>query len=589
MGTVDSGPSDPDPSLADRHQRANYRLLKTIAKGGQAEVFRATHKVHETAWAFKRLHAKGVHEDDVARMRREVEAARRFGGHPNVMPIQDWDLDHRWFVMPLAEGTAQGFADDLTDSERLRELVTAVCAALRRPHEEGWIHRDLKPDNILRLDGRWVVADWGLGRRPHGQSSNPRRTQTGTMLGTVGFAAPELSVDAHDVGPQADVYSIGQLIGWALTGRHPRANIPLLPPQGPWSVVVEHATRYDATDRPATVDALLALVDDQLDGPAEPLVVRGRRLLAADDRATSRRLVELAAEADADHDLFHEVVVEFTDFATVPPKALAEVVRAARTVSGHSDRLIAWVLAVARYAADAAEWGLLGVAAESLFAMGGAWRSDIREWSGSLSGEAAATVAAARRGIRSRTRKRQLAWSAVGLSAAVVTVAVVLATNDRTTPDPEQPASESRTPSQLAATPQLKNFVVSWDGYPNWATCRLATGDAALTGSFPAAVIEPHAPTHAITCDNGGSLTVMFAEHLAGPWYQTVADRYRSAPAPARPVDKEKSPPADVHVFQWSSTQRALVWTDDNAHTIGVMTTDSSSVDLVTVWSRYRG
>jgi serine/threonine protein kinase len=60
------------------------------------------------------------------------------------------------------------------------------------------------------------VADWGLTRRPRGQPTNPGRTRAGTMFGTEGFADPELSADAHNAGPEADIYSIGQIIGWAL-------------------------------------------------------------------------------------------------------------------------------------------------------------------------------------------------------------------------------------------------------------------------------------------------------------------------------------------------------------------------------------
>ena len=115
----------------------------------------------------------------------------------------------------------------------LRDLVEAVCEGLRQPHADGWVHRDIKPANILLLEGRWVVGDWGLSRRPLGQSSGLRRTRTGTGFGTEGFAAPEMSGDAHDSTPATDIYSIGQLIGAVLTGRRPQANIPLLPESRP--------------------------------------------------------------------------------------------------------------------------------------------------------------------------------------------------------------------------------------------------------------------------------------------------------------------------------------------------------------------
>ena len=366
-------------------------------------------------------------------------------------------------------------------------------------------------------------------------------------------------------------------------------------------VVVRYATLPETDRRPADVDALLAMIAEQLDGATEPAVVRGRRLLSAGDPASARQLVELAAHADSDPDLFLQVVVEFSDFAAVLPSTLGEVVRGARSVPGEPGRLVDWLLAVARYAVDVAEWDLLGDAAESTFALGGGRRAEVRAWVASLSGQAASTVSAARRTIRTEKPPtgphRRSKWpfaAGAGLVAAGAAVVLVLnlPTNGGTVSPgsgPTTAGNASRTPSRLAATPQLKNFVATWDGYPSWKACTIAGGDAVLNGSFPAVVQEPHDPTHSIVCDNGGNLTAMFAEYLVGGRYQDVADRYRSAPAPARPVESEQNPPAGTHVFQWSPTRRALVWTDDNSHAIGVITTDSSSVDLATVWGRYHG
>src|SRR6266851_10242514 len=113
-----------------------------------------------------------------------------------------------------------------TRNKSASEPCRSVCEGLRRPHVEGWIHRDIKPGNLLLLDGRWVVGDWGQGRRPRGETSDPRRTRTGTGFGTEGFAAPELSDDAHEVTPATDIYSLGQLVGALLTGSSPQSNIP---------------------------------------------------------------------------------------------------------------------------------------------------------------------------------------------------------------------------------------------------------------------------------------------------------------------------------------------------------------------------
>lgn len=250
--------------VAAEGSRKDYALdPRPIASGGQATVFGAMHKPTNSRVAFKRINSRN--RNDLARMRREIEAAQLFGGHPNIMPVLDFSSAYDWFVMPLAGDSAQTMTAELSDPTLLRRLVTAVCSALQEPHQVGWIHRDLKPENILQLNQQWLVADWGLGRRPRGHTTDPHRTQAGGRFGTEGFAAPELSIDAHDVGPQADIYSIGQIIGWALTGKWPLANVPLLPPTGPWRNIVNAATRPQPSERPETVDSFLALLTHELD------------------------------------------------------------------------------------------------------------------------------------------------------------------------------------------------------------------------------------------------------------------------------------------------------------------------------------
>jgi serine/threonine protein kinase len=406
--------------LAARGARRDYALdPKPIAKGGQATVFGATHKPSGVRVAFKKLNAHGA--DDLARMRREIEAARLFGGHPNVMPVLDFSPVQDWFVMPLVSDTAQTLTATLHDSQQLRGLVTAICHALREPHQLGWIHRDLKPDNLLKQDDQWKVADWGLGRRPRGQTSDPRRTRAGGPFGTEGFAAPELSINAHDVGPQADIYSIGQIIGWTLTGSWPQANVPLLPPAGPWRNVVKAATAHDPSRRPATVSELLTLVTWELEEPDQPLEVaadRGAQLLrAARDGAPDAlgQLFQLAARHPADFELYMDVIISLTPdeirrSASSDPETLREVVRA--MVELHSggyvtmeyrdiDRLIRWLLVVAGAAEALQEWDLLeDCTATILFwDQWDRWRvqEEIRSWLAGRSGHAAAVVAAALR------------------------------------------------------------------------------------------------------------------------------------------------------------------------------------------------
>jgi len=304
-----AGPEDQVRAAASGH-RGDYAFDPApIGRGGQAEVFRAQHKPSGVIVAVKRL--RPATPDAIARMRREIEAAQAFGGNPHVVPVLDFSNQRDWFVMPLADHNATAMLPALSDATALRILVTAICTALSPAHEAGWVHRDLKPENLLWLGGTWAVADWGLTRRPRGQTTDPDRTQTGATFGSEGWAAPELSADAHKAGPPADVYSIGQIIGWAVTGQRPRANTPLIPPGGPWRQVARAATQLDPGRRPGSVDALLTIITQELDYELpDPRDIAGQLLAAASDgdATAAAQLFALAARHPDDVRLYTAVL-----------------------------------------------------------------------------------------------------------------------------------------------------------------------------------------------------------------------------------------------------------------------------------------
>ena len=201
---------------AAQGRRKDYALEPApIDCGGQAEVFRARHKPSGIMVAFKRV--KPATTDARARMRREIEAAQLLGGNPHVMPVLDHSDRHDWFVMPLAGDTAQTTRSQLTEVARLRELVAAICAALRPAHEAGWIHRDLKPPNLLRLDGRWTVADWGLTRRPGDRP--PTRTAPGPARRSAPTGGPLPSCPPTRTAPARQLTSTAP--GRSSAGRSP--------------------------------------------------------------------------------------------------------------------------------------------------------------------------------------------------------------------------------------------------------------------------------------------------------------------------------------------------------------------------------
>src|SRR5690606_6368005 len=104
-----------------------------------------------------------------------------------VMPIVDWDSKHyRWYVMPLGKRVMSDLPIPIPD-DLLRSIMDDVLSALELAHASGHPHRDIKPSNIIDLDGwgghAWVLADWGLTRRPLGKTTM-KLTSTGTILGT---------------------------------------------------------------------------------------------------------------------------------------------------------------------------------------------------------------------------------------------------------------------------------------------------------------------------------------------------------------------------------------------------------------------
>lgn len=392
---------------------------------GMADVFYATHKPSGTPVVLKQLHGKHPASAKKARMAREIQVGRSLSDHPHAMPVWDADPNNTWFVMPVAQATATECLDELKDPSVLRALVNSLCSVLSAAHEapesgfpHGWVHRDIKPSNVLRLDGRWVLADWGIARRPPGQTTHPQRTRVGVSMGSEGFAAPELSIDAHSAGPPADVYSLGQLIGWAITGRNPQQNVPLLPDSGPWRAVVREATRMDPGRRPATVRVFLDLIAQEIDTPPVPPVVQAEALhdsLNAGAANAPEQLVVLAAAYPDDAALYCDVLLNIDPEALIPalmadpPRAL-EIVRAMPellgthrpTERGEVDAVILWLFTVARHAANTGQLDLLEESCNGAFTWDALWdqwtpQDKIRPWLRTLTGDAAGSVAGALR------------------------------------------------------------------------------------------------------------------------------------------------------------------------------------------------
>ncbi|MFF9398081.1 PaeR7I family type II restriction endonuclease [Streptomyces sp. NPDC014744] len=397
-----------------RGDRSAYALDRLpIGEGAQAQVFRAVHKSSQTEVAFKRRRSK--RDLAVARMQREIEISRLLSNHPNAMPVLDAEPDGAWFVMPMADATAEDHHEHLQDPEQLRDLVYAMASVLGEAHKRDWVHRDIKPSNILRLKGRWVLADWGIGRRPRGQTTMPGRT--GHYIGTEGFSAPELSMNPHETTTQSsDIYSLGRVIAWALTGKAPQANVLLLPPVGPWRSIVRATTQPEPTLRPQSIEELLTLIAREFNVPQGPPTEQAVPLLAAASAGNSASidaLLVLISDYPDDYNLHLEVLTRLPPELAAPPlsrnpeqanalmHAFAEHVNGVGTRQvqfGEAARAASWLHAVSTYAAERSEWDLLDEAVRTMCKWDGVWnqwgpQNAIRPWLRLLGGDAASIVA----------------------------------------------------------------------------------------------------------------------------------------------------------------------------------------------------
>src|SRR5215470_6410544 len=221
----------------------NYQILEEIGRGGMGVIYRARQRHSRRIVALKRIssyHADS--QDTLMRFRREAQAAANLD-HPNILPIYEVSESHDglpFFSMKFAGGGSLLQAASALRSEPRRSvaLIAKVARAVQYAHDQGILHRDLKPGNIL-LDGNGepLVSDFGLAKwlEPTGHL-----TRTPTVFGTPGYIAPEqVNGSAGNLTPAADVYSLGAVLFDLLTGQPPFTG--------------EHAldTIQQATQRPA--------------------------------------------------------------------------------------------------------------------------------------------------------------------------------------------------------------------------------------------------------------------------------------------------------------------------------------------------
>ncbi len=204
--------------IADR-----YELEELVGTGGMSSVFRARDRQLERRVAIKILHQHYAEDPEyLERFRREARAVARLS-HPNIVTVIDrGDDDGRQFIV-FEHVEGENLKELVLRAGRLPvrralELALAVADGLAFAHEHGLVHRDVKPQNVLlSSEGDVKVTDFGIARSLHVEQGV---TQTGTVLGTAEYLAPE-QASGRSVSAATDVYSLGVVLWELLAGDAP--------------------------------------------------------------------------------------------------------------------------------------------------------------------------------------------------------------------------------------------------------------------------------------------------------------------------------------------------------------------------------
>jgi serine/threonine protein kinase len=216
----------------------DYELVESIGSGGMAEVYRARQLTAFNREVAVKVIRSGFSQQDEFRARflREAQAISRLS-HPNILPLIEFGEENQnlYLVMPLVrEGTLRDLIKQRQGPLVLEEalpLFTQLCNAVHYAHAQGFVHRDIKPQNVLLQQYTHILlADFGIAR----DRAEKTITATGVGVGSAEYMAPEQAVGQAD--NRSDIYSLGVVLYQMLTGAVPYSG------STPLQILLKHTT-----------------------------------------------------------------------------------------------------------------------------------------------------------------------------------------------------------------------------------------------------------------------------------------------------------------------------------------------------------
>ena len=222
-------------AVSDIQRLGQYTLEKKLGEGGMGVVYRASHAMLRRPTAIKLLLPDRAGKDSLVRFEREVRRTAMLT-HPNTVTVFDYGRTTDgvfYYAMELLEGASLDEVVEVDGAQpeaRVIHLLAQAAASLAEAHDAGLIHRDVKPGNILVVDRGGIsdlvkVVDFGLVKDVGSPASvattaQPALTMADAITGTPLYMAPETVMAPERVDARADLYALGAVGYWLLTGTH---------------------------------------------------------------------------------------------------------------------------------------------------------------------------------------------------------------------------------------------------------------------------------------------------------------------------------------------------------------------------------